>query len=717
MLVEALMTVPLPAAADLRQEADRTIAAAREAAQQNRNAEAAVLFEWAISQDPSRRMEWLRELADQMTYSGRAKEAVPLFGDLLASGKLSAQETRWARLGLGLALRWSHQYEVALQEYGGLIAQDPKDTGARLGRAQGLAEMGRYGLAKTEYETVLGQDPGNKDAWSGLRDLASRMSNSGQAKEAVPIYHEMLAAGKLSAEETRRARLDLAQALSWSDQLAESLREYEALLALDPKDTETQREHARVLHWMGRHQEALREYEALILQDPKDTWSRIGRAEVFSSMGRNELARQEYEAVLGQEPGQIQARLRRAEILMGTDKDAAKREYEAVLRFEPENLKALGKLGQVQEWRGKHQDAERRLTAILKKYPDDGEAALYLAQSQYWNGRPDRAKQTLHDLLAHRPADLLPQWLRDEFQHLRDNMERGERPATGFDYQNSHQSDRLVISVQSYEQNFQLHDGRTTLGPRYQSYDYDPRRGQPSISVHRPGLFGRHRLGDRTEVTGSLYLDQIDPGGRRKSHTLVTYNTYLTLWPNDLLRFYVGSSRATFDNVKSLTQGITATYANFSMDVVPEERTRLTTRFNWGDYTDGNRQLWGQLELERRLRTDPDLLIGVRYTRFGFSKRLDNGYFNPDSYQSGVFTLRFYGHTGGRFYYDLDGAYGREHANPGGGKPFSSWGVRLTYRITDRVEIQARDQFFSSREASSGGFSRRTKGIFLRVAM
>jgi len=322
-------------------------------------------------------------------------------------------------------------------------------------------------------------------------------------------------------------------------------------------------------------------------------------------------------------------------------------------------------------------------------------------------GRPDRASQTLRDLLDRHPED-------PRGKELLEQIRRREQPDTGVDYQQSHQSDGLAISTKSFQQHFQYDEGRTTLGARYQEITYDPARSQPAIAVKRPGVFARHRFGDRSELTGNFFLDLVEPGGHARGYTEVTYDTYLTLWPSDVLRFDLGSSRTTFDNVTSLTRGITGTYANFSMDVVPDEKTRFTTRFNWGSYTDGNERHWGQVEAERRVWTHPNLLIGARYTAFGFSKRLDHGYFNPDTYQAGVLTLRVYGHDGDRFHYDFDGSYGREHANPGGSKPFRSASVRLGYKLADRIEIEGRYQFFSSTQSSSSGFARRTTGISLR---
>jgi tetratricopeptide (TPR) repeat protein len=577
MLLGLVMAFPVPARADAPQ-AERVAAAAREAARSDRNAEAAALFQRAISLDPSRRGEWLRELADQMTYSGQAREALALYREMLAIG--------------------------------------PAAEGAT-DRRRGGAVGGRSG-GRTGYPE--GHTP----------KVGPEGSPTQGAAHSAPS----------TAEEARRARRGLALALSWSHELTASLREYDVLLREDANDVEARLGRARVLSWMDRHV-------------------------------------------------------------------PAKREYEAVLRQDPSNIDARRSLGRIQSWRGKHRDAQRRLVAFLEDHPGDAEGALLLAQTQAWMGRPDRAKQTLRNLLARDPED-------PRGKDLLEEIRRREQPDAGMDYQQSHQSDGLVISTESFQQNFQQNEGRTTLGARYQKISYAPDRGQSGIAVKRPGMFARHWFSDRSELTANLYLDLIEPGGSHTNHTEVTYDTYFTLWPNDVLRFDLGSSRTTFDNVNSLRRGITGTYANFSMDVTPDEKTRLTARFNWGSYSDGNQRRWGQVEAEQRVWTHPNLLIGVRYTAFGFSRRLDHGYFNPGTYQAGVLTLRIYGHAGDRLSYDLDGSYGREHANPGGGKPSRSAGVRLTYKLADRMQIEGRYQFFSSTQASSGGFARRTTGLSLR---
>ncbi|WP_174278996.1 glycosyltransferase family 2 protein, partial [Sphingomonas bacterium] len=101
-----------------------TIAAARQAAHDGRNADAARLFAKAIDAVPRRRGELLREYADALLYGGMSARAVPLYREALASR--GDQAERWAIAArLALALSWSGQNEAALAMYDRLAAHDP----------------------------------------------------------------------------------------------------------------------------------------------------------------------------------------------------------------------------------------------------------------------------------------------------------------------------------------------------------------------------------------------------------------------------------------------------------------------------------------------------------------------------------------------------------------------------------------------------------------
>jgi thioredoxin-like negative regulator of GroEL len=106
--------------------------------------------------------------ADQLIFSGQPERGIPIFREILASGKLSPDDTHRARLGLALALSWNDDLDASLGEYDALLAANPGDTEARLGRARVLSWQDRLGPSKSAYEDVLAKDAGNAEARRGL---------------------------------------------------------------------------------------------------------------------------------------------------------------------------------------------------------------------------------------------------------------------------------------------------------------------------------------------------------------------------------------------------------------------------------------------------------------------------------------------------------------------------------------------------------------------
>ncbi|MGI8481203.1 MAG: hypothetical protein ACR2MF_03945, partial [Chthoniobacterales bacterium] len=275
------------------------------------------------------------------------------------------------------------------------------------------------------------------------------------------------------------------------------------------------------------------------------------------------------------------------------------------------------------------------------------------------------------------------------------------------------QSDDLEIFTTRFQQDFFLRDGAMMLGPRFDWIFYQPRDALPKVSVQRPGMFARNRFNDWSELTGNLFFDIVSPENRA-SYTEVTFDTYLTLWPNDTLRFDLGANRTTFDNVQSLLERVTATYGTFSMDITPDERFRFSSRANYGEYSDGNSRAWWQMEAERRLWRDPKVFIGLRYTGMTFARQLNSGYYNPKELHSVVATSHIWGHWKKKLYYNINGAVGFEQENPAGTKPVASGGLQLSYVLNKRWELRGWIQYFSSAQAASGGFSRTTFGGAIR---
>jgi tetratricopeptide (TPR) repeat protein len=737
-----------PGDAEARQQRlRRLVEAARQAAQRDRNAESAALFDRAITEAPALRMELLTELAEQMTYSGKAAQAVALCREVLAE-----RPDRKARLGLALALAWAGDLAASLREYDDLLAADPGDGEARRRRVDALVQAARQAArgdrnaeSAALFERAITEEPARR--LELVRELADQMTFSGRAAQATPLYREILARG-----ESRPARLGLALALAWSGQFDAALREYDTLLAANPHDAEigkarverlieAAREAARKdrnaesaalfrkalaaaperrLEWLcelaaqmtysGEAKAALPLFREALSFGPREDQrrARLGLALALSWTEALTPALREYEALIAAGPNDVEARLGRARALSWMDRlGPARREYEAALELDPGNLEALRGIARVEMWRGRQHAAQRRLSAFLEQHGADKEAGFLLAQSQHWMGRPDRAANTLQSLLDRHPDHASGRQSLEE-------IEREGRPDTRVDYRTSTQSDHLTISRFSVEQSLRFAAARTTVSLGYRIYHYDPPEGEAGVVVRQPGAGFSSRLSDSLELNGNVYVDQVDPAGGRPGHSAPTFDSWLTFRPDDTWRFDVGCNRSAFDNLKSLTRNITGTFATFSMDVTPTERTVVTTRFNWGRYSDGNRREWGQVDAQRKLWGRPSLFVGARYTAFGFSRNLDNGYFNPNSYHSGAATVHLYGHVRKRLEYDMDGSVGMERADPGGRKPLTAGSARLRYRLSDRLFLEGRYEAFSSRQASSGGFSRQTAEVMLR---
>jgi hypothetical protein len=331
---------------------------------------------------------------------------------------------------------------------------------------------------------------------------------------------------------------------------------------------------------------------------------------------------------------------------------------------------------------------------------------VQLAQSQAWLGRPDAARATL---AAPQAAG------RDDARRLRADLDLWAAPQTRLDAQGSTQSDDLDIRQLRAEHSVSFAGGLGNVGVRADRIDYEREDGTDSVRVTRPMLLGRYRFSDDLELHAEVGNEHIAPRATQSMDRLV-YASWLTWWPGDIVRFDLSTNRGTFDNIRSQRLGLTARTYGLSVDVTPTERQRYTARVERGLYSDGNRRWRGELEAEYRWRTHPEAWIGLRHARMSFERQLDNGYFNPLSYDATLATARVAWKLGGdQGHWDLQlgGAFGREHANPDGSKPAYDASLRVGYRFDRQTRVEARVQRFSTRTSSFSGFARTTGGLLL----
>jgi hypothetical protein len=167
--------------------------------------------------------------------------------------------------------------------------------------------------------------------------------------------------------------------------------------------------------------------------------------------------------------------------------------------------------------------------------------------------------------------------------------------------------------------------------------------------------------------------------------------------------------------VRALTLNTTATYANFALAATPDDRSRFDLRLNGGDYSDGNRRLWAQLQGERRVSLGPRIFLGGLVTGYRFSELLDSGYFNPERYLSAVATFRAYAWSERPLFWDVYATLGAEWADPGVRQTAWSATARVGYRINRKLVIRGRAGYVNAATASNTGYARGSVGLDLHL--
>ena len=513
---------------------------------------------------------------------------------------------------------------------------DPADDAAVSARA--AADANRHADAIADFQRAIALAPDRRAEW--LLELADQLTWS-QNLDAAMIQYRTVMAGS-DKDRARRARIGLARALSWAGQHDAAIREYNIVLSEQPADRDVALARAQVLGWANRLGDALASYDTLVERDPDDADARRGRARMLS-------------------------------------------------------------------WRGRYRAAMADTELLQAANPGDTEAAIIKAETLLWSGRPDRALPILEQQLALQPGD------RQVVDRI-DALRLGARPELRLDVRHYDQSDELGISEISISARIPIEQGRGSVGARLVRADYRPAAGAVSkISVSRPQLQAGYRINDALEVNGAIAVDLIRTRGTNEDFSPIAYEAYATLRPNDLVRIDVGTSRWTFDSEATLRGGLTATQYAASIDLVPDDRTTLSARASVADYTDGNRRTWWQLEASHRILNAPRTTLAYRLTGFDFRLAGQPGYYNPAKFVSHEAVLRSYGQFTPRLRWDVRVVGGVETETPGGSRFIVNAGASLTQALGRNVELEAGYDFSSSRSFSVGGFQRGVARLALRA--
>jgi tetratricopeptide (TPR) repeat protein len=530
-----------------------------------------------------------------------------------------------------------------------------------------LDHITRLMLGAALAATALSPAPlAAQDSAEAVLAEARRAADAGRNADAIAPYREAL---RLAGEERPDWRLELADQLTWAGDPAGAVAEYRAVIASGRADL-LRKAHTglgRALARSGAYAAAIPAFDAALAIDPEDREAALLRAQTLSWDNRQAEA------------------------------EAA---YLALLERGASDERALLGLARVQSWRGRQRAALATLARLSASPADPQEAVTITAEAQQWLGRPDRAAATMRSRLVAAPDDT-------RARDLLDRLERDTRHELRFDARRFDQSDGLDIEQFNLGADYRIADGRGRIGPRLGRAAFDPFAGPGDvITVTRIGASGGWRVSDALDVNATIGVDTIDDPGPGGSDDYLTYDAYLTVFPDDRWRIDLGAQRFTFDSEPTLRNRLVADQIKASADFLPTERTRLSLRAAYADYSDGNRQAWWQAEFEQRVALAPRLYVGLRYTGTDFRLVNQEGYFSPDEYHSLEATLRLDGQLGPRTAYGLRASLGGERDVAGADRFIVGGSAYVRQQIGPALDLEAAYDFTSSRAGSSTGFER-----------
>jgi tetratricopeptide (TPR) repeat protein len=500
-------------------------------------------------------------------------------------------------------------------------------------RAQPVGDVPERGLAAEAaarwrdalivYLDALEQEPGRASLWIRVADIQARLGDRDGAIRA--LTHAAAVSPRDAAIHVR-----LAEAHAGAGAPMPALDAIDRAVALVPTSVDYLRRRAVLAAWAGAYERARDSYERLIVLDPGQDDARLGLARAHAWQGDTDAAVAEYRRYLSMhaEAGDVWIELARAEAWRGNFAEA--------LRVLDSHRARFGELAAASHERaatlargGRPREAMQLLDRLLVEAPDDYGLNLSRAVALAAQERRGAALEAVGTVERLRPG--VPE-TRDARALVRVAVASTGEPRASF------YSDSDGLRIQHIDPRLRL----TFAGGLFVDAGYDRAdlraRGDSGLDRMDGGRDARHqaiwaglggRLGALT-VQGRAGRASHGSGGRfiyqagarvswdRAQFSAARESGYLVVSP------------------RTVGLGLTRVAHRVRIDWMPSLTSQVAVDAAYEDLSDGNRR-WDLLLAPRRsvARTQRvNLDLGVQLRRFGASRDLDHGYYDPARYES-----------------------------------------------------------------------------------
>lgn len=526
-----------------------------------------------------------------------------------------------------------------------------------LTKARKLVEQKEYMQALEEYSAIqndLRRDPGLVIEWARVYTYADKHPN------AIALFEEVR---KTAPEKENEILRELADQYKWNGDVKKSIEIYRLAQDKGNDDHRVLVGLAEALAWDHQYKQAIKEYNK-VLQSSSDT---------------------------------IHAMLGKAEVLSWQDKlEEANKIYHEILKNEPQNLSAKNGLARNIVWQSYNRQGIQFYEDILEQHPDDPGALEGLAYAYHWDGQEAVAVNTLERVLTLAPERNASRDLYDEIGTLKQlHFNQFNRY--------SYDSNKLSIMTDTLQAGKFINES-TALGSSYDRYFYR-QEGQDPVAGNRGGVNVSKRLSEYVKLDSYIYATEYNI----KDFTPITTNTWFTLYPTDMWRFYLSYDRETFEDITSLRTKILTNSGSFSFDFKPDRFWFFSARYKRSTYSDDNNQNTAFADIEYRLNQTPYFKLYYNFYYSDWSEQRNNGYFNPNSIQSNTAGIYASKEVNKKLFVEGQVSTGYELQNPKSNHPTYFGALGIHYRLSRNWNVSLRGEYFNALDTNpKKGYSKKS---------
>jgi len=414
--------------------------------------------------------------------------------------------------------------------------------------------------------------------------------------------------------------------LAWNRRDFAVARDYYATrLAQDSTDVRALHRLALLDAWDGEYDRALALLDRLLALSPGNTEARIDRARVLAWAGRSTESFAAYDDVLARSPDNRAARLGLAQALGWAGRlDSAQAIYTRMIAADPNDLEAWQGSARTAAWQGDLHASEVRWRNALTLDERNTVTRVGLAQVLRWQGQPEAAGRVLEGIA---PADRASPEVAEELRWVRADAAPGIAPVAVFET-DSDGNDILSLVLR----------GSGTVRPRLRIGFEGYFRTASWDTLQVPN---RKALG--VMATGSYLIAPdgwsvgagvgLSTSNGTDASTVPSLRASLSSPAPKPVRASLTVQHAALDATALIIErGVTFTEAAAGI------RGRLSASwlldggasYTWLEGSESNRRLGGHLTGTWTVAVPWAVVAHVR--SFGFSKDLQDGYFDPNFY-------------------------------------------------------------------------------------